>query len=73
MLNATVQMHVEDEFRGRVMGVYSMMLVGVGSLGAILMGMLSEWLGIESTFFLCGGTLFITSLIALRYNKHLIV
>ena len=38
--NSTVQLSLEDSFRGRVMALYSMMIVGVAPVGALLAGFL---------------------------------
>jgi len=38
--NSTVQLSLEESFRGRVMALYSMMIVGVAPIGALLAGVL---------------------------------
>jgi len=43
--NTTVQLIVPDSLRGRVMSVYSMVLLGSGPLGAYLSGLLIDALG----------------------------
>jgi predicted MFS family arabinose efflux permease len=43
--NASVQTLVHDEFRGRVMGIYSLIFLGSMPLGGVLMGVVAERLG----------------------------
>jgi MFS family permease len=43
--NTTIQTLVPDQLRGRVMSVYSFILLGAGPLGAYLTGLLFEWIG----------------------------
>lgn len=42
MANVLVQSHVEDEFRGRIMGVYSLTFSGLSPVGALLAGTFAE-------------------------------
>ena len=56
--NAMVQARVPDELRGRVMGLYSLMFMGGGPLGALLVGLAADRTGEPITFYVCaGGTL----------------
>lgn len=43
--NTAVQLQVPERLRGRVMSVYSFVLLGTGPLGAYLTGVLFDWLG----------------------------
>jgi MFS family permease len=43
--NTLLQSMVPDAFRGRVMGVYSMMIMGMGPFGALLAGTVAERFG----------------------------
>ena len=43
--NTTVQTIVPDRLRGRVMSIYSLVLLGTGPVGAYLTGLLFEALG----------------------------
>lgn len=49
MGNVLVQTHVEDEFRGRVMGVYSLTFGGLSPIGALLAGTMAEHVGAPAT------------------------
>src|SRR5258708_33308178 len=47
--NTLIQVMVPDALRGRVMAVYSMMLMGMAPIGALLGGALSDRLGAPLT------------------------
>ena len=51
--NAMVQSVVPDELRGRVMGLYSLMFMGGGPIGALLAGVLADRTSEPFTFYLC--------------------
>jgi predicted MFS family arabinose efflux permease len=51
--NAMVQSNVPDELRGRVMGLYSLMFMGGGPLGALLVGLLADGTSEPTTFMIC--------------------
>jgi len=62
--NAMVQANVPDELRGRVMGLYSLMFMGGGPLGALLVGLLADRTSEPFTFYLCAiGTLIFAGII----------
>ena len=44
-LQSTVQMAIEDRYRGRVMGLWTTISIGSGALGAVLMGVLVDMAG----------------------------
>lgn len=52
--NTLIQVMVPDRLRGRVMSVYSMMLIGVGPIGALASGALANRIGAPWTIALCG-------------------
>jgi MFS family permease len=60
MSTTLVQMNVPDRVRGRVMSLYSMLIIGVPRLIGVLIGALAEGFGLPLTIGLC-------SLIALLY------
>lgn len=45
--NTTIQTLVDDEFRGRVMGLYTLVFVGLGPLSSLLGGTLAHWWGVQ--------------------------
>jgi len=58
--NTLIQTRVEETFRGRVMAIFSMALLGMAPVGCLAVGAVSELIGIRLTLALCGlATLFI--------------
>ena len=55
--NAMVQSRVPDELRGRVMGIYSLMFMGGGPIGSLLVGEVASWTSEPMTALLCAGAL----------------
>ncbi len=49
LANSTVQTTVADEFRGRVMGIYSMVFMGFLPIGSLVMGTLADSFGEVAT------------------------
>ena len=43
--NSLVQTLVPDEYRGRIMGLYAFLFIGLAPLGSILVGTVAHWLG----------------------------
>jgi MFS family permease len=52
--NTLVQSLVSNEMRGRVMGIYSMMFLGMAPFGSLLAGSVAHQLGAPVTIFLSG-------------------
>jgi MFS family permease len=52
--NTQVQTMIDEPFRGRVMGVYSMTNVGVLPIGSLAGGALAQAFGAPWTVFACG-------------------
>lgn len=52
--NSTLQLHTDNAYRGRVMSLYSLMLVGVAPIGSLLTGTALEYLGAPVTSLLAG-------------------
>ena len=70
-LQATVQMSIEDHYRGRVMGLWTTISIGSGAAGAILMGLLIDLIGIAEAQLAIGLTLAGLSCGALlRFSKR---
>jgi len=59
---SAAQLQLTDEFRGRVMSLWTMTAMGGGAIGAIILGVISEIFGISSTFISLGGL--ISSIVA---------
>jgi MFS family permease len=47
LANTLLQIHAPDHLRGRVMGVYSFLVLGLAPLGSLQAGWVSEHLGVE--------------------------
>jgi predicted MFS family arabinose efflux permease len=52
--NTSIQVSIPDEYRGRIMALYSMMLVGMGPFGSLAAGALAERFGARITVLLGG-------------------
>jgi MFS family permease len=61
--NTLVQSLVPDHLRGRVMAVYSMMFMGMAPFGALLAGVLAQWLDVPGTIAVGGAACIVGSLI----------
>jgi len=72
--NSTLQLNATDEYRGRVMSVYSLVFAGATPIGSLFAGAAISGIGISKTFRLSGALLVffagIISLIFLRKRKH---
>ena len=54
LVNTLLQSYVEDKFRGRVMGVFMFILIGMMPFGNLFVGYLSQKLGISLALFING-------------------
>ncbi len=63
--NTIVQMTVPDELRGRVMGVYMMVFAGATPVGASLIGLVAEGVGVPAACAVGGGLALVGVLIQL--------
>jgi predicted MFS family arabinose efflux permease len=52
--NLTLQLTTKDEYRGRVMSVFSLVNSGTAPLGYMLSGAAADTFGADKAFFLCG-------------------
>lgn len=52
--NTLVQTLIPDEYRGRMMALFSMTVIGVMPLGQLLGGAVAEWIGVRGTVLLGG-------------------
>ncbi len=55
MTNSLLQTQAPDDLRGRVMGFYSLMVLGMAPFGSLQAGWISEHLGVRTSLAL-GGT-----------------
>ncbi|MCT1686564.1 MFS transporter [Pseudoglutamicibacter cumminsii] len=69
--NVTLQMTVDPRYRGRVMALYMVLVMGGTPLGAPLMGWLAEILGARASVFLAGLISLVAGLWGLwHWNRH---
>ena len=66
LTNTLLQTKAPDELRGRVMGFYSFMVVGMAPLGALQAGWVSEHLGVRASLALGGAVCVAAALVARR-------
>lgn len=57
--NSMLQMHAKDEYRARVMSVYSLVFTGSTPIGSFLAGYAADRLGADGAFLLCGMLAFV--------------
>lgn len=69
--NTIIQSIVDEDKRGRVMGIYSMSFMSFMPLGSLLSGTISKYIGVERTLFLFGSLCFMGSFI-LHFKLKLI-
>lgn len=58
--NSTLQMKSKDEYRGRVMSVYSLVFAGATPIGNLFVGTMADKIGGGDTFRICGIIIIIT-------------
>jgi MFS family permease len=63
-VNALLQSLVPDELRGRVMGVYVFMFLGMTPVGSLQAGALAKWLGAPTALALSSGLFLLAILLA---------
>jgi MFS family permease len=52
--NTLIQVQVEDEYRGRVMAIFSMAFLGIAPLGSFSVGHLAHIVGVQPALLACG-------------------
>ncbi len=65
--NTTIQTLIPDEYRGRIMALYAMTVVGLGPFGSLAAGALAERIGARATVGL-GGVLAMTAAAAFGWS-----
>lgn len=71
--NLTLQINASDDYRGRVMSVYSFAFLGTTPIGNLLAGFITDQFGSGMGFLICGaitGILIIMIAIGFFVNKH---
>ena len=67
--NALLQQSVPDEWRGRVIGVYSMAFAGTAPIGGLLAGWLAEHIGLTLMLTINGALIIAAGLLS-RWRLH---
>lgn len=67
--NTTLQMYSKDEYRGRVMSVYSLVFAGATPLGNLFAGGTSQVFGVSKAFSISGVVIIIFTLLVLLVFK----
>ncbi|TCP65141.1 putative MFS family arabinose efflux permease [Heliophilum fasciatum] len=67
--NSTLQLHASNEYRGRVMSVYTLAFVGATPLGNLYAGMFTEHFNARIGFTACGVAIMLLMLLRLGYKR----
>lgn len=70
MANSTVQLSTADEYRGRVMSLYTMVFAGTTPFGSLIAGSVMDWAGPSIGFILSGGVAVILVVIVLFIKNN---
>lgn len=62
LTNAMVQSEVDDTIRGRVMGIYTMIFMGLAPIGSLVEGIAMEHIGAQWTVTICGILMLLSAL-----------
>ncbi|MGH2588782.1 MAG: MFS transporter, partial [Dehalococcoidia bacterium] len=65
--NARLHLLTPDELRGRIMGIYTILLFGTAPLGGLLAGALANRLGVQETMALLAGLCALGVVVTLAY------
>ncbi|MGA2264528.1 MAG: MFS transporter [Acidobacteriota bacterium] len=75
--NTLIQSIVSDTMRGRVMGIYSMMFLGLAPFGSLIAGFIAQHFGAPLAVLICGSTSIVGAVVfslrrpGLKINDHL--
>jgi predicted MFS family arabinose efflux permease len=67
--NSTLQLNSKDEYRGRVMSVYSLVSAGLTPLGSLLSGLVAEKYGADTCFILSGISTIVLILLLVSWSR----
>ena len=68
--NSTLQLNSQDEYRGRVMSVYSLVFAGFTPIGSLFSGLVAEKYGARACFILSGICTIVLIFLLLIWVKH---
>ena len=70
--NSTIQLSIDNEYRGRVMSIYGLAFMGTTPIGNFYAGTITEYFGVSTGFFLCGiATMFCLFVLLFTMRKGL--
>jgi len=69
IINTLIQTTVVPEMRGRLISFYAMAFFGMQPLGGLIIGGLSQWIGVQNTILAEGGVALTIGLLHLRFLK----
>lgn len=64
--NTSIQVRIQDDYRGRVMALYSMMVIGMFPIGSLLSGSLATYIGSRATVFVGGVGALVAAVVVYR-------
>lgn len=64
--NTLIQVKTPNNIRGKMMSIYSLSFIGLSPFGALLIGFLSNSIGIEPTLIICGSILFLADILVMK-------
>jgi len=67
-----VQLHTEEKYRGRVMGIYTFVFFGSMPLGSLWVGAVAGWLGEATAIIICSVATLICSFLIWRFVPSLV-
>ena len=67
-MQSVIQTSLTDEFRGRVMSIWVMLTMGGAAFGSIILGFISDLIGISETHFFAGLIMTILIFLVFLYN-----
>jgi MFS family permease len=70
LANTQLQLQAPDELRGRVMGFYSFVVLGMAPFGSLQAGWVAEHLGVRATFGIGGGICLVAALLVQRSDRR---
>ncbi len=70
LTNTIIQIHVPNQFRGRVISIYLMMLTGMIPIGSLLIGAVSHYIGVQMTVCIEGVLALVIAAFYGRYLKN---
>jgi len=66
-----IQLSINREFLGRVMGIWMVIAMGSPAVGAFIIGALADWFGIPIVFFSCAVVAMVMTLYFAKYRHRL--